>query len=107
MVGIADKLKGQIPVGFICLKAGVNRDPGEVEAECVKLVREKIGAVAALRIVMNVPTSAEDPVRQGSCGERSARLPMARTGTCRQRLTILAILDEITEALSERRLVGA
>ena len=54
VVGIADNLKGQIPIGFVVLKSGVNKQPGDVEAECVKLVRDKIGAVAALRHVMAV-----------------------------------------------------
>ena len=54
VLGIADDLKGQIPLGFIVLKSGVNRDADVIEKECVALVREKIGAVAALRTVITV-----------------------------------------------------
>ena len=54
VVGIADKLKGQIPVGFVVLKSGVNKTAEDIEKECVSLVRQKIGAVAALRTVMHV-----------------------------------------------------
>ncbi len=51
MIGVADDLKGQVPRGFVVLKAGTARDPEEVEAELVQLVRERIGAVASLKEV--------------------------------------------------------
>jgi propionyl-CoA synthetase len=54
VLGIADALKGQIPLGFIVLKAGVNRAGDLIEKECVGLVREKIGAVAALKTVITI-----------------------------------------------------
>ncbi len=63
VLGIADELKGQIPLGFIVLKSGVNRDSNLIEKECVALVREKIGAVAALKTVVVI-----------------ARLPNTRSG---------------------------
>ena len=55
VVGIADKIKGQIPAGFIVLSAGVNRPTEEIESEVIALVREKIGPVAAFKLVMAVP----------------------------------------------------
>ncbi|MFV6026325.1 propionyl-CoA synthetase [Streptomyces sp. NPDC056264] len=51
VIGVADALKGQVPRGFVVLKAGTAREPGEVEAELVRLVRERIGAVASLKDV--------------------------------------------------------
>jgi propionyl-CoA synthetase len=75
VLGIADSLKGQLPLGFIVLKAGVDRDAGLVEAECVALVREKIGAVAALKTVITI-----------------ARLPKTRSGKI-LRGTIAKIAD--------------
>ncbi|MGN9763311.1 AMP-binding enzyme, partial [Streptomyces sp. SD31] len=51
VIGVADPLKGQVPRGFVVLKADVDREPGEVEAELVQLVRERIGAVASLKDV--------------------------------------------------------
>ncbi|MBT1093297.1 propionyl-CoA synthetase [Streptomyces sp. Tu102] len=51
VIGVADALKGQVPRGFVVLKAGTDRDPKEVEAELVQLVRERIGAVASLKEV--------------------------------------------------------
>jgi propionyl-CoA synthetase len=55
VIGIADALKGEVPCGFIVLKAGVNRDPLEIEQEIVALVREKIGPVAAFKLAITVP----------------------------------------------------
>ncbi|MEV6948083.1 propionyl-CoA synthetase [Streptomyces sp. NPDC051172] len=55
VIGVADALKGQIPRGLVVLKAGTVREPAEVEAELVQLVREHIGAVASLKDVAVVP----------------------------------------------------
>ena len=49
VIGVNDAFKGQIPRGFVVLKAGVSTTPGVVSAELVQLVRDRIGAVAALR----------------------------------------------------------
>ena len=51
VIGAADELKGQLPVGFVVLKAGVERAHEEIVAEVVQLVRDRIGPVAAFRIV--------------------------------------------------------
>lgn len=55
VIGVADALKGQVPRGLVVLKAGTAREPAEVEAELVRLVRERIGAVASLKDVAVVP----------------------------------------------------
>jgi len=55
VIGVADQLKGQVPLGFVVLKAGVNRPPQEISTECVGLVREKIGPVAAFKTALVVP----------------------------------------------------
>ena len=75
VIGIADKLKGQIPAGFIVLKSGVNRDPAEIEREVIALVREKIGPVAAFKLAVTVQ-----------------RLPKTRSGKI-LRATMRAIAD--------------
>ena len=49
VVGAADAIKGQVPLGLFVLKAGVGRDPVDVAAELVALVRARIGPVAAFR----------------------------------------------------------
>ncbi len=55
VIGVSDSLKGQLPVGFLCLNSGARKAPSEVAAECVALVREKIGPVAAFKqaVVVN------------------------------------------------------
>jgi propionyl-CoA synthetase len=55
VIGVADQLKGQIPRGLVVLKSGVDRDPAELQAELVGMVRAQIGAVAALKDVAVVP----------------------------------------------------
>jgi len=55
VIGIADALKGEVPCGFVVLKAGVSRSPAEIEKEIVALVREKIGPVAAFKLAITVP----------------------------------------------------
>jgi propionyl-CoA synthetase len=51
VIGVHDETKGQIPRGFVVLKAGVSTAPAAVSAELVQLIRDRIGAVAALRRV--------------------------------------------------------
>jgi len=54
VIGIKDELKGEVPCGFVVLKAGVDREPAEVERQLVRLVRDKIGPVAAFKIAIVV-----------------------------------------------------
>ncbi len=51
VIGAADQLKGQLPRGFIVLKAGVTDDPDDIARELVQMVRDEIGAVAAFKDV--------------------------------------------------------
>ncbi|MHA6792372.1 propionyl-CoA synthetase [Pseudonocardia bannensis] len=55
VIGVADQMKGQIPRGFVVLKAGIEADEEKLRAELVQMVREQVGAVAALRDVAIVP----------------------------------------------------
>ena len=55
VIGVADALKGQLPLGFLVLNAGCGRAPDEICNEVVKLVREKIGPVAAFKTATVVP----------------------------------------------------
>jgi propionyl-CoA synthetase len=54
VLGIADTIKGEVPCGFLVLKAGVSRDHAEIEREVVKLVRDKLGPVAAFKLAITV-----------------------------------------------------
>src|SRR5207244_9115359 len=49
VIGVADELKGQLPVGFLVLKAGVERPHQDIVAGAVRMVRDRIGAVAAFK----------------------------------------------------------
>ena len=49
VIGISDDLKGHLPLGFLCLNKGVERAEADIVDECVKLVRKKIGPVAAFK----------------------------------------------------------
>ncbi|WP_022721093.1 propionyl-CoA synthetase [Rhodopseudomonas sp. B29] len=55
VLGINDSIKGEVPCGLIVLKSGVTRDPAEIEKEIVKLVRDKLGPVAAFKLAITVP----------------------------------------------------
>ena len=54
VVGVKDALKGESPCGFIVLKSGVTRPPGDIEQEIVGLVRDRIGPVAAFKLAITV-----------------------------------------------------
>ena len=55
VIGATDSLKGQLPLGFLVLKAGVERDSSDIVGEAVNLVREKVGPVAAFKNAVVVP----------------------------------------------------
>ena len=69
VAGIHDALKGQAPLGFLCLKAGANRDVDEVVAESIQLVREQIGPVAAFKqavVVERLPKTRSGKILRGT-----------------------------------------
>ena len=51
VIGVHDPVKGEVPRGFVTLKAGIDKDPALLSAELVQLIRDRIGPVAALRRV--------------------------------------------------------
>jgi propionyl-CoA synthetase len=69
VIGVADALKGQVPVGFLVLKAGVKRSAEEVEREVVELVRERIGPVASFKaalVVAGLPKTRSGKILRGT-----------------------------------------
>ena len=69
VIGVTDQLKGQMPVGFLCLNSGANRDHDEVVKECVKLVRDQIGPVAAFKlacVVDRLPKTRSGKILRGT-----------------------------------------
>jgi len=99
--GIKDDLKGEVPCGFAVLKAGVKREPDEVEQEIVTLVRDKIGPVAAFKIAIVV--SRLPKTRSGKI-LRSTMKKIADGDAWTMPATIddPAILSEIAAALQRR-----
>ena len=55
VLGVEDNLKGQVPVGFFVLKAGVTKASDEISKECVQMVRDQMGPLACFRIAAEVP----------------------------------------------------
>ncbi len=105
VIGIHDGLKGQLPIGFVVLKMGVQASPASVEKEIIAMVREQIGPVAALKTVLVVPRLPK--TRSGKILRGTMR-QIADGEQVRMPATIddPVALDEITGALKSRG-VGA
>jgi propionyl-CoA synthetase len=98
VIGVADDLKGQLPIGFLVLKAGVEREHDEIAAEVVQLVRERIGPVAAFKravVVERLPKTRSGKILRGTMRR------IADGDEYRPPATIddPATLDEVGEAL--------
>ena len=98
VVGVSDALKGQAPLGLLCLTKGVNRPHDEIKAECVKRVRDQIGPVAAFKLALVV-----DRLPKTRSGKilRATVVKIADNEAFKMPATIddPVILDEIKEAL--------
>ncbi len=69
VIGVHDQLKGQLPVGFLVLNAGVARDHGEIAGEVVAMVRKRIGPVAAFKtaaVVQRLPKTRSGKILRGT-----------------------------------------
>jgi propionyl-CoA synthetase len=99
--GIADHLKGQIPLAIIVLKSGVTKPSEQIEKEAVLLVREKIGAVAALKTIITVarlPKTRSGKILRGTMRKIADREEWKMPAT----IDDPEILTEITEAMRKR-----
>ncbi|MBT8459464.1 MAG: propionyl-CoA synthetase [Boseongicola sp.] len=98
VIGVTDALKGQLPVGFLCTNAGTTRSDAEIVADCIKLVRDNIGPVAAFKLACCVPRLPK--TRSGKI-LRGTMVKIADSAEFKMPATIddPAILDEIKEAL--------
>ncbi len=98
VIGVSDDLKGQLPVGFLCLNAGTNRPHEEVAKEVVQLVREKIGPVAAFKlavVVDRLPKTRSGKILRGTMVSIADGKDFKMPAT----IDDPAILDEIKDAL--------
>jgi propionyl-CoA synthetase len=69
VIGVGDALKGQLPLGLLVLNAGVDRDPGQISAEVVQLMRDRIGPVAAFKlcaVVARLPKTRSGKILRGT-----------------------------------------
>jgi propionyl-CoA synthetase len=98
VIGVADDLKGQSPLGFLCLNKGSNREHADVVKECVTLMREKIGPVADFKravVVDRLPKTRSGKILRGTMVKIADGQEWKMPAT----IDDPAILDEITEAL--------
>jgi propionyl-CoA synthetase len=99
VVGVADEIKGEIPLGFIVLKAGVRRSHDEIVTELVQMVRERIGPVASFRIatvVKRLPKTRSGKILRGTIKKIADGVEYRVPPTIDDPM----ILDEITADLS-------
>lgn len=105
VIGINDPLKGEVPCGFIVLKAGVTKPSAEIEKEIVGLVRDRIGPVAAFKLVLTIdrlPKTRSGKVLRGTMKKIADGQPWTTPAT----IDDPAILDEIKTALKGRGLAS-
>ncbi|MEA3348488.1 MAG: AMP-binding protein, partial [Pseudomonadota bacterium] len=98
VLGVEDNLKGQVPLGFFVLKAGVTKSSEEIGKECVQMVRDQIGAVASFKLATEVPRLPK--TRSGKILRGTMR-KIADNEKYRMPSTIddPTVLDEIEEAI--------
>jgi len=98
VMGVADDLKGQMPLGMLVLKAGVERDSAEIIKEVVQMVRDQIGPVAAFKtatVVDRLPKTRSGKILRGTMQKIADNEAYKMPAT----IDDPAILDEIETAL--------
>jgi propionyl-CoA synthetase len=99
VMGVNDALKGELPLGCVVLSAGVERDDSEIVSECIALVREKIGPVAAFKlttVVKRLPKTRSGKILRGTMKKIADNTEWNMPAT----IDDPTILDEITESLA-------
>jgi propionyl-CoA synthetase len=98
VIGVADQLKGQLPVGFLVLKAGVERPHDEIGNEVVQLVRDRIGPVASFKtavVVERLPKTRSGKILRGTM----RRIADAEEYTVPATIDDPAVLAELADAM--------
>jgi propionyl-CoA synthetase len=98
VIGIADDLKGQVPLGFLVLKAGVNRPPQEITNEVVQMVRDRIGPVAFFKsalVVQRLPKTRSGKILRGTMQKMADSQPWTPPATIEDPV----VLEEIKDGL--------
>ena len=100
VIGVADAMKGQVPVGFLVLNSGVDRPSEEIEKEAIAIIRERIGAVASFKraiVVQRLPKTRSGKVLRGTMRKIADGQDWAMPAT----IDDPAILEEIEIALGD------
>ncbi len=98
VMGVNDALKGELPLGCVVLSYGVERGDEEIISECIQLVRDKIGPVAAFKlvaVVKRLPKTRSGKILRGTMKKIADNSPWKMPAT----IDDPAILDEITQNL--------
>ena len=98
VIGVSDKLKGQLPIGFVCLTSGVERKHTVIETECVEMVRSQIGPVASFKnvvVIDRLPKTRSGKVLRGTMVKIADNEEFKLPAT----IDDPVILEEIKEAL--------
>ncbi|AZY93855.1 MULTISPECIES: propionyl-CoA synthetase [Paracoccus] len=99
VIGVADPLKGQAPLGLLCLKKGVETEHAQVVAEVVRMVRDRIGPVAAFKtacVVDRLPKTRSGKILRATM----AKIADGETVKAPATIDDPAILDEIRRSLA-------
>ncbi|HBM12972.1 MAG TPA: propionyl-CoA synthetase, partial [Rhodospirillaceae bacterium] len=98
VIGAADALKGQLPVGFLVLKSGVTRSDEDIVKDVIAMVRDQIGPVAAFKaatVVKRLPKTRSGKILRRSMSSLADGQETKAPAT----IDDPAILDEISESL--------
>ncbi len=99
VLGIADEIKGEVPLGTIVLKAGVQRAHGEIIQELIQMVRDKIGPVASFKmvaVVKRLPKTRSGKILRGTMKKIADGVEYRMPAT----IDDPAVLDEIAGAFA-------
>ncbi len=105
VLGIADKLKGQLPIGLVVLKTGVDKDYHSISKECIQMVRDKIGPVAAFKVVIvikRLPKTRSGKILRGTIRKIADNIEYKVPPT----IDDPAILTEIKEDLIKHKILN-
>ncbi len=98
VIGVGDNLKGQLPMGFLCLNKGCTRSHADIVLDVIKLVREKIGPVAAFKlacVVDRLPKTRSGKILRGTMVSIADSKPFKAPAT----IDDPAVLDEVRNVL--------
>jgi propionyl-CoA synthetase len=98
VLGVEDKLKGQLPIGFVVLNAGVSRDHNDIIKEVIQMVRDRIGPVASFKtatVVKRLPKTRSGKILRGTIQKIADNKEWKMPAT----IDDPTILDEMQEAL--------